>query len=165
MALAAAWGMTSARPDPFTSLCWLLSQLDNQPQARDPGPQSEFSLPGSTKHLRSQLAQCRQRYQDLQEKLLISEATVFAQANQLEKYRLMFSKSEVSHHPSVCLAPERLHALQTSLCSPSLNTSVILTVVPESWMWIFNFSLHRAEKNKDRKHICSESTGRKWSDI
>uniref|UniRef100_A0A8C0R4M2 Olduvai domain-containing protein n=1 Tax=Canis lupus dingo TaxID=286419 RepID=A0A8C0R4M2_CANLU len=46
-----------------------------------------FSLPGSTKHLRSQLAQCRQRYQDLQEKLLISEATVFAQANQLEKYR------------------------------------------------------------------------------
>ncbi|KAM5201440.1 myomegalin isoform 19-T19 [Hipposideros larvatus] len=66
-------------------------QLDNQPQARDPGPQSEFSLPGSTKHLRSQLAQCRQRYQDLQEKLLISEATVFAQANQLEKYRLMFT--------------------------------------------------------------------------
>ncbi|KAM5201442.1 myomegalin isoform 21-T21 [Hipposideros larvatus] len=70
-------------------------QLDNQPQARDPGPQSEFSLPGSTKHLRSQLAQCRQRYQDLQEKLLISEATVFAQANQLEKYRLMFSESLV----------------------------------------------------------------------
>ncbi|XP_074226409.1 myomegalin isoform X22 [Camelus bactrianus] len=66
-------------------------QLGNQPQARDPGPQSEFSLPGSTKHLRSQLAQCRQRYQDLQEKLLISEATVFAQANQLEKYRVMFT--------------------------------------------------------------------------
>uniref|UniRef100_A0A8D0RDU6 Olduvai domain-containing protein n=1 Tax=Sus scrofa TaxID=9823 RepID=A0A8D0RDU6_PIG len=61
--------------------------LDNGPQACDPGPQSEFSLLGSTKHLRSQLAQCRQRYQDLQEKLLISEATVFAQANQLEKYR------------------------------------------------------------------------------
>ncbi|XP_072823991.1 myomegalin isoform X10 [Vicugna pacos] len=66
-------------------------QLGNQPQARDPGPQSEISLPGSTKHLRSQLAQCRQRYQDLQEKLLISEATVFAQANQLEKYRVMFT--------------------------------------------------------------------------
>ncbi|XP_032947975.1 myomegalin isoform X11 [Rhinolophus ferrumequinum] len=63
-------------------------QLDNQPQARE----SELSLPGPTKHLRSQLAQCRQRYQDLQEKLLISEATVFAQANQLEKYRLMFSE-------------------------------------------------------------------------
>lgn len=75
------------------SLCWLFSQLDNWPQARDPGPQSEFSLPGSTKHLRSQLAQCKQRYQDLQEKLLISEATVFAQANQLEKYRVMLSKS------------------------------------------------------------------------
>ncbi|XP_074226405.1 myomegalin isoform X18 [Camelus bactrianus] len=70
-------------------------QLGNQPQARDPGPQSEFSLPGSTKHLRSQLAQCRQRYQDLQEKLLISEATVFAQANQLEKYRVMFSETLV----------------------------------------------------------------------
>ncbi|XP_028344729.1 myomegalin isoform X8 [Physeter macrocephalus] len=66
-------------------------QLVNQPQARNSGPQSEFSLPGSTKHLRSQLAQCRQHYQDLQEKLLISEATVFAQANQLEKYRVMFT--------------------------------------------------------------------------
>ncbi|XP_063112759.1 myomegalin isoform X27 [Cavia porcellus] len=66
-------------------------QLNNQPQAQDPGPQSEFSLLGSTKHLRSQLAQCRQRYQDLQEKLLISEATVFAQANQLEKYRVIFT--------------------------------------------------------------------------
>ncbi|XP_030880448.1 myomegalin isoform X15 [Leptonychotes weddellii] len=70
-------------------------QLDNRSQARDPGPQSEFSLPGSTKHLCSQLAQCRQRYQDLQEKLLISEATVFAQANQLEKYRVMLSESLV----------------------------------------------------------------------
>ncbi|KAM6167613.1 myomegalin isoform 3-T3 [Erethizon dorsatum] len=70
-------------------------QLNNQPQAQDHGPQSEFSLPGSTKHLRSQLAQCRQHYQDLQEKLLISEATVFAQANQLEKYRVIFSESLV----------------------------------------------------------------------
>ncbi|XP_040086839.1 myomegalin isoform X16 [Oryx dammah] len=66
-------------------------ELDNQPQTHDPGPQSEFSLSGSTKHLRSQLAQCKQRYQDLQEKLLISEATVFAQANQLEKYRVMLT--------------------------------------------------------------------------
>ncbi|XP_040086848.1 myomegalin isoform X24 [Oryx dammah] len=70
-------------------------ELDNQPQTHDPGPQSEFSLSGSTKHLRSQLAQCKQRYQDLQEKLLISEATVFAQANQLEKYRVMLSGSLV----------------------------------------------------------------------
>ncbi|XP_075856141.1 myomegalin isoform X4 [Microcebus murinus] len=70
-------------------------QLDHQPQACDPGPQLEFSLPGSTKHLRSQLAQCRQRYQDLQEKLLLSEATVFAQASQLEKYRAIFSESLV----------------------------------------------------------------------
>ncbi|KAM6167631.1 myomegalin isoform 21-T21 [Erethizon dorsatum] len=70
-------------------------ELNNQPQAQDHGPQSEFSLPGSTKHLRSQLAQCRQHYQDLQEKLLISEATVFAQANQLEKYRVIFSESLV----------------------------------------------------------------------
>ncbi|XP_077883009.1 myomegalin isoform X27 [Ictidomys tridecemlineatus] len=66
-------------------------QLDNQSQAQDARPQSEFSLRGSTKHLRSQLAQCRQCYQDLQEKLLISEATVFAQANQLEKYRAIFT--------------------------------------------------------------------------
>ncbi|XP_029330935.1 myomegalin isoform X5 [Mus caroli] len=70
-------------------------QLENKPQAQDSGQQPEFSLPGSTKHLRSQLAQCRQRYQDLQEKLLISEATVFAQANQLEKYRAVFSESLV----------------------------------------------------------------------
>ncbi|XP_021573552.1 myomegalin-like [Carlito syrichta] len=70
-------------------------QLDNQSQAQHPGPQSECSLPWSTKHLRSQLAQCRQRYQDLQEKLLLSEATVSAQANQLEKYRVILSESLV----------------------------------------------------------------------
>ncbi|XP_063138541.1 myomegalin isoform X34 [Rattus norvegicus] len=70
-------------------------QLENKSQAQDSGHQPQFSLPGSTKHLRSQLAQCRQRYQDLQEKLLISEATVFAQANQLEKYRAILSESLV----------------------------------------------------------------------
>ncbi|XP_045238180.2 myomegalin isoform X26 [Macaca fascicularis] len=70
-------------------------QLDNQSQPRDPGPQSAFSLPGSTQHLRSQLSQCKQRYQDLQEKLLLSEATVFAQANELEKYRVILSESLV----------------------------------------------------------------------
>ncbi|NP_001337452.1 myomegalin isoform 13 [Homo sapiens] len=70
-------------------------ELDNQSQPRDPGPQSAFSLPGSTQHLRSQLSQCKQRYQDLQEKLLLSEATVFAQANELEKYRVMLSESLV----------------------------------------------------------------------
>ncbi|XP_057648854.1 myomegalin-like isoform X5 [Chionomys nivalis] len=70
-------------------------QLENKPRAQDSGHQAEFSLPGSTKHLRSQLAQCRQRYQDLQEKLLISEATVFAQANQLEKYKTILSDSLV----------------------------------------------------------------------
>ncbi|XP_021488012.1 myomegalin-like isoform X10 [Meriones unguiculatus] len=70
-------------------------ELENKSQAQDSGHQPEFSLAGSAKHLRSQLAQCRQRYQDLQEKLLISEATVFAQANQLEKYRAIFSESLV----------------------------------------------------------------------
>ncbi|XP_055459667.1 myomegalin-like isoform X5 [Psammomys obesus] len=70
-------------------------ELENKSQAQDSGHQPEFRLPGSAKHLRSQLAQCRQRYQDLQEKLLISEATVFAQANQLEKYRAIFSESLV----------------------------------------------------------------------
>nr|KAF6304878.1 phosphodiesterase 4D interacting protein [Pipistrellus kuhlii] len=63
-------------------------ELDDQPQARDPGPPSELSFPRPTQHLRSQLAQCRQRYQDLQEKLLVAEATVSAQASQLEKFRL-----------------------------------------------------------------------------
>uniref|UniRef100_A0A2K5SFD7 Phosphodiesterase 4D interacting protein n=1 Tax=Cebus imitator TaxID=2715852 RepID=A0A2K5SFD7_CEBIM len=66
-------------------------ELDNQSQPRDPQPQSTFSLPGSTQHLRSQLSQCKQRYQDLQEKLLLSEATVFAQANELEKYRVILT--------------------------------------------------------------------------
>uniref|UniRef100_A0A2K6RFL9 Phosphodiesterase 4D interacting protein n=1 Tax=Rhinopithecus roxellana TaxID=61622 RepID=A0A2K6RFL9_RHIRO len=66
-------------------------ELDNQSQPHDPGPQSAFSLPGSTQHLRSQLSQCKQRYQDLQEKLLLSEATVFAQANELEKYRVILT--------------------------------------------------------------------------
>uniref|UniRef100_A0A2K5E336 Phosphodiesterase 4D interacting protein n=1 Tax=Aotus nancymaae TaxID=37293 RepID=A0A2K5E336_AOTNA len=66
-------------------------ELDNQSQPRDPQPHSTFSLPGSTQHLRSQLSQCKQRYQDLQEKLLLSEATVFAQANELEKYRVILT--------------------------------------------------------------------------
>ncbi|XP_017525893.3 myomegalin isoform X6 [Manis javanica] len=70
-------------------------RLASQPQPQDPGPHAEFSLAGPTKQLRSQLAQCRQCYQDLQEKLLISEATVFAQANQLKKYRVMFGESLV----------------------------------------------------------------------
>ncbi|XP_036308615.2 myomegalin isoform X22 [Pipistrellus kuhlii] len=70
-------------------------QLDDQPQARDPGPPSELSFPRPTQHLRSQLAQCRQRYQDLQEKLLVAEATVSAQASQLEKFRLTLSDSLV----------------------------------------------------------------------
>uniref|UniRef100_A0A8I3WX00 Phosphodiesterase 4D interacting protein n=1 Tax=Callithrix jacchus TaxID=9483 RepID=A0A8I3WX00_CALJA len=69
--------------------------LDNQSQPHDPRPQSMFSLPGSTQHLRSQLSQCKQRYQDLQEKLLLSEATVLAQANELEKYRVILSESLV----------------------------------------------------------------------
>lgn len=77
-------------PQPALILCWLSPQLASQPQPQDPGPHAEFSLAGPTKQLRSQLAQCRQCYQDLQEKLLISEATVFAQANQLKKYRVMF---------------------------------------------------------------------------
>lgn len=122
------WGVTSDCPDPFTSLYWLLSQLDNQPQARE----SEFSLPGPTKHLRSQLAQCRQRYQDLQEKLLISEATVFAQANQLEKYRLMFSKSEVPYHQSLS-APGEAPCFADFRSSTSKH-ALILTMVLELWM-------------------------------
>ncbi|XP_031230806.1 myomegalin isoform X5 [Mastomys coucha] len=92
----------TARPDPGPqnlALGAALSvdgyQLENKSQTPNSGHQPEFSVPGSTKHLRSQLAQCRQRYQDLQEKLLISEATVFAQANQLEKYRAIFSESLV----------------------------------------------------------------------
>lgn len=97
----------------------LPAQLENQPQARDPGPQAECSLPGSTKHLRSQLAQCRQRYQDLQEKLLISEATVFAQANQLEKYRAMFSESYSPRPQGAGLLPERLRALHMPLFFPA----------------------------------------------
>ncbi|KAM8784234.1 LOW QUALITY PROTEIN: myomegalin [Rhynchonycteris naso] len=84
------------RPPPWSldlgaALAADAQRLDSQPQARNPGLQSEFSLPGPIKHLRSQLAQCKQCYQDLQEKLLVSEATVFAQANQLEKYRVIFS--------------------------------------------------------------------------
>uniref|UniRef100_A0A5F8G8V1 Olduvai domain-containing protein n=1 Tax=Monodelphis domestica TaxID=13616 RepID=A0A5F8G8V1_MONDO len=50
---------------------------------------------GPTHQLRSQLEQCRQRYQDLQEKLLVSEATVQVQANQLEQYRAQLPKSQV----------------------------------------------------------------------
>uniref|UniRef100_A0A8C5ZZF5 Olduvai domain-containing protein n=1 Tax=Marmota marmota marmota TaxID=9994 RepID=A0A8C5ZZF5_MARMA len=91
-------------------------------QAQDGRPQSEFSLRGSTKHLRSQLAQCRQCYQDLQEKLLISEATVFAQANQLEKYRAIFKCEE---HNSL-----RDMVLMEGLCSEQGRMGPALTHPP-----------------------------------
>ncbi|KAK2106692.1 Myomegalin [Saguinus oedipus] len=77
-------------------------QLDNRSQPRDPRPQSTFSLPGSTQHLRSQLSQCKQRYQDLQEKLLLSEATVFAQANELEKYRVILNLTSLPQKVRAC---------------------------------------------------------------
>ncbi|KAK1328986.1 LOW QUALITY PROTEIN: hypothetical protein QTO34_011157 [Cnephaeus nilssonii] len=72
-------------------------QLDDQPQARDPGPPSELSLPRPTQHLRSQLAQCRQRYQDLQEKLLVAEATVSAQASQLENKQVQVDLQDLGY--------------------------------------------------------------------
>ncbi|XP_056675259.1 myomegalin isoform X14 [Monodelphis domestica] len=69
-------------------------QVDIQTQLNSSGPSSESNLQGPTHQLRSQLEQCRQRYQDLQEKLLVSEATVQVQANQLEQYRALFQCEE-----------------------------------------------------------------------
>ncbi|XP_056675250.1 myomegalin isoform X6 [Monodelphis domestica] len=70
-------------------------QVDIQTQLNSSGPSSESNLQGPTHQLRSQLEQCRQRYQDLQEKLLVSEATVQVQANQLEQYRALFREPGV----------------------------------------------------------------------
>ncbi|XP_072500685.1 myomegalin-like isoform X2 [Notamacropus eugenii] len=52
-------------------------------------------LQGSTHHLRSHLERCKQGYQDLQEKLLVSEATVLMQASQLEQYQALFREPGV----------------------------------------------------------------------
>ncbi|XP_044528472.1 myomegalin-like isoform X5 [Gracilinanus agilis] len=70
-------------------------QVDIQAQLSSSGPSAESSLQGPTHQLRSQLEQCRQRYQDLQEKLLVSEATVQVQASQLEQYRVLFREPGV----------------------------------------------------------------------
>ncbi|XP_074044688.1 myomegalin isoform X3 [Macrotis lagotis] len=70
-------------------------QVDSQGQFNCNWPPAESSLQGPTHQLRSQLEQCRQRYQDLQEKLLVSEATVQVQASQLEQYRVLFRESGV----------------------------------------------------------------------
>ncbi|XP_068946298.1 myomegalin isoform X3 [Petaurus breviceps papuanus] len=70
-------------------------QVDSQGQIGSNGPPTESSLQGPTHQLRSQLEQCRQRYQDLQEKLLVSEATVQVQASQLEQYRVLFREPGV----------------------------------------------------------------------
>ncbi|XP_043858797.1 myomegalin-like isoform X2 [Dromiciops gliroides] len=70
-------------------------QVNSQGQFNSNGPPAESSLQGPTHQLRSQLEQCRQRYQDLQEKLLVSEATVQVQASQLEQYRVLFREPGV----------------------------------------------------------------------
>ncbi|XP_074119356.1 myomegalin isoform X2 [Sminthopsis crassicaudata] len=70
-------------------------QGDGQGPVSSNGPLAESSLQGPTHQLRSQLEQCRQRYQDLQEKLLVSEATVQVQASQLEQYRVLFREPGV----------------------------------------------------------------------
>ncbi|XP_036622222.1 myomegalin-like isoform X3 [Trichosurus vulpecula] len=70
-------------------------QVDRQDQLSSNGPPAESGLQGPTHQLRSQLEQCRQRYQDLQEKLLVSEATVQVQASQLEQYRVLFREPGV----------------------------------------------------------------------
>ncbi|XP_031823259.1 putative neuroblastoma breakpoint family member 7 isoform X2 [Sarcophilus harrisii] len=70
-------------------------QGDSQGSVSSNGPLPESSLQGPTHQLRSQLEQCRQRYQDLQEKLLVSEATVQVQASQLEQYRVLFREPGV----------------------------------------------------------------------
>ncbi|XP_027722494.1 myomegalin-like isoform X4 [Vombatus ursinus] len=70
-------------------------QVDSQGQFSSNGSPAESSPQGPTHQLRTQLEQCRQRYQDLQEKLLVSEATVQVQASQLEQYRVLFREPGV----------------------------------------------------------------------
>ncbi|XP_074044699.1 myomegalin-like isoform X2 [Macrotis lagotis] len=73
-------------------------QVDSQGQFNCNWSPAESSLQGPTHQLHSQLEQCRQRYQDLEEKLLVSEATVQVQASQLEQYRVLFHKFWVRSH-------------------------------------------------------------------
>nr|XP_020859044.1 myomegalin-like isoform X5 [Phascolarctos cinereus] len=70
-------------------------QVDSQGRLSSHGSPAESSPHGPTHQLRTQLEQCRQRYQDLQEKLLVSEATVQVQASQLEQYRVLFREPGV----------------------------------------------------------------------
>ena len=66
------------------SLYLLLPTATWLSQTSDSGSQADFSFSRFSQHLSSQLAQCRQDCQDLQEKLLIAEANVSALANHLE---------------------------------------------------------------------------------
>ncbi|XP_072500651.1 myomegalin isoform X7 [Notamacropus eugenii] len=70
-------------------------QVNSQGLLSNNGSLEQSSLQGSTHHLRSQLEQCKQRYQDLQEKLLVSEATVQILASQLEQYQALFREPGV----------------------------------------------------------------------
>ncbi|XP_037355463.1 neuroblastoma breakpoint family member 6-like protein [Talpa occidentalis] len=51
------------------------------------GSRAEMSILEDNKYLRSELEQCKQNFRDLTERFLMSKATAYSLANQLQKYK------------------------------------------------------------------------------
>ncbi|XP_038613754.1 LOW QUALITY PROTEIN: myomegalin [Tachyglossus aculeatus] len=69
------------------------------PASRNPSfPQGEPAPPGPAQQLRARLAQWERRYQQLQDKLVASEATVRAQASQLARCGALMREPSVKQH-------------------------------------------------------------------
>lgn len=71
----------------------------------DPG--AEISLLEINQELQSQLEKSKQDFRDLKEKFLISEATAYSLANQLQKYSKSY-KIMATKDMSVCIPSEKL---------------------------------------------------------
>ena len=81
--------------------------------------------------LHSQLAKSEQDFQDLMEKFLVSQATTYSLAKELQKYsksyRAMVTKGMNDH----CLPSKILNTLQPLSSIPFVQINFILTTIQE----------------------------------
>lgn len=95
----------------------------------DPG--AEKSLLEINQDLQSQLEKSKQDFRDLKEKFLISEATAYSLANQLQKYSKSY-KVMLTKAMAVCIPSEKLKPSADVVLSISTVTiNFILTTIQE----------------------------------
>ena len=95
----------------------------------DPG--AEKSLLKINQDLQSQLEKSKQDFRDLKEKFLISEATAYCLANQLQKYSKSYMVM-VTKAMAVCIPSEKLKpSPDVVLCISTVTINFILTTIQE----------------------------------